>query len=288
MGRVLITGASGLLGRALMQEFQGAAGWEVLGLAYSRAGGSLKKVDLRDQAAVRETVQEFKPNILIHSAAQRRPDVVEKDEEATSALNVEATRTVAQAARTDYVFDGKSPPHKVTDPPNPLNKYGISKLAGEKVALEVAKDGAVLRVPILYGPVEAIDESAVTVLFGAVQNTEKTAKMSDYERRYPTHVDDIAAVCRQLAEKRLQDPSLHGVFHWSGDEEMTKYTMSIAMAEVFSLPSSHLVPDKEPSGGAPRPYNAQLDVSRLTDLGIGKTRPFRESIKEVLQPFLKK
>ncbi|CAH1268493.1 MAT2B [Branchiostoma lanceolatum] len=214
MGRVLITGASGLLGRALMQEFQGATGWEVLGLAYSRAGGRLKKVDLRDQAAVRETVQEFKPDVLIHSAAQRRPDVVEKDEEATSALNVEATRTVAQAAvdvgaflvyiSTDYVFDGKSSPHKVTDSPNPLNKYGVSKLAGEKTALEVAKDGAVLRVPILYGPIEAIDESAVTVLFGAVQNLGQTAKMSDYERRYPTHVGDVAAVCRQLAEKRLQ------------------------------------------------------------------------------------
>ncbi|CAH1268492.1 MAT2B [Branchiostoma lanceolatum] len=298
MGRVLITGASGLLGRALMQEFQGATGWEVLGLAYSRAGGRLKKVDLRDQAAVRETVQEFKPDVLIHSAAQRRPDVVEKDEEATSALNVEATRTVAQAAvdvgaflvyiSTDYVFDGKSSPHKVTDSPNPLNKYGVSKLAGEKTALEVAKDGAVLRVPILYGPIEAIDESAVTVLFGAVQNLGQTAKMSDYERRYPTHVGDVAAVCRQLAEKRLQDPSLHGVFHWSGDEEMTKYTMAVAMAEVFNLPSSHLVADKEPSGGAPRPYDAHLDVSRLRDLGIGKTRPFRESIKEVLQPFLKK
>lgn len=64
-------------------------------------------------------------------------------------------------------------------------------------------DNSVLRVPILYGKVENLDESAVTVLFKKVQDTSQKCMMSDYERRCPTYCDDIAIVIRQLAEKRL-------------------------------------------------------------------------------------
>lgn len=62
----------------------------------------------------------------------------------------------------------------------------------------------VLRVPILYGYIEDLEESAVTVLFDKVKNTAATCVMSDYERRYPTHCDDVAVVLQQLAEKRIK------------------------------------------------------------------------------------
>ena len=58
--RVLITGASGMLGRALYREFRRSGDWEVLGLAFSRAGGELKPVDLKDRDAVNNVVVEFK------------------------------------------------------------------------------------------------------------------------------------------------------------------------------------------------------------------------------------
>ena len=171
--KVLVTGASGLLGRAILKEFtQCGDVWEVLGLAYSRAKGNLKKVDLRNKDEVESVIEEFKPSLVIHSAAERRPDIVEKSEEETKMLNVTATRTIAEASAkadafflyisTDYVFDGTSPPYKPTDKPNPLNKYGQSKLDGENVTLEFLPRSGVLRVPILYGPVEYIHESAVT------------------------------------------------------------------------------------------------------------------------------
>ena len=61
--RVLITGASGLLGRALYREFKREGNWEVLGLAFSRAGGELKAVDLKDKDAVSQVVQEFQVSL---------------------------------------------------------------------------------------------------------------------------------------------------------------------------------------------------------------------------------
>ena len=171
--KVLITGASGLLGRALLKEFtRFSDSWETLGLAFSRAGGDLRRVDLKNKDEVNTVVEEFQPNLIIHSAAERRPDVVEKNEDETTKLNVTATRIIAEAATkanafmlyisTDYVFDGTSPPYKTTDKPNPLNRYGQSKLDGENATLEFLPRCGVLRVPILYGPVEHLHESAVT------------------------------------------------------------------------------------------------------------------------------
>ena len=63
---------------------------------------------------------------------------------------------------TDYVFDGTSAPYKATDIPNPLNLYGKTKLQGEFSTLENCPNSGILRVPILYGEVEYIKESAVT------------------------------------------------------------------------------------------------------------------------------
>ena len=179
--RVLITGASGLLGRAILKEFSKENKWEVLGLAYSRSTGSLKKVNLLDFEETKRVIREFRPHILIHSAAERRPDVVENDEDTCLKMNVGVTKTLASTINelntdlevpehfmlyisTDYVFDGKSPPYQPSDEPNPLNKYGKSKLAGEK-AMEICHaNGGILRVPVLYGSVEYLKESAVTGL----------------------------------------------------------------------------------------------------------------------------
>lgn len=65
-------------------------------------------------------------------------------------------------------------------------------------------DNAVLRVPVLYGSIEALNESAVTCLFAKVKDTSTKAAMDDKQTRFPTHCDDVAFVIRQLSEKQLQ------------------------------------------------------------------------------------
>ncbi|XP_057312375.1 methionine adenosyltransferase 2 subunit beta-like [Hydractinia symbiolongicarpus] len=170
--KVLITGASGLLGRAIKTEFEKVSDWKILGLGFTRLDGGLKKVDLQNDEEVIQLIDEFKPDVLIHSAAERRPDFVANHEKETEQLNVKATETLAKHVNkyggfmlyisTDYVFDGTSPPYKVSDATNPLNKYGMSKLQGERETLLHCKYSGVLRVPILYGPLKYVDESAVT------------------------------------------------------------------------------------------------------------------------------
>jgi S-adenosylmethionine synthetase len=63
--RVLVTGASGLLGRAIYKEFLSYTSWETLGLAFSRAKGNLKKLDITDESQVKEVINTFKVCFLI-------------------------------------------------------------------------------------------------------------------------------------------------------------------------------------------------------------------------------
>ncbi|CAG8769145.1 4470_t:CDS:2, partial [Acaulospora morrowiae] len=166
---------------------------------------------------------------IVHTAAERRPDVVEKNREVAFELNVNVPEHLATLSKihnfsliyisTDYVFDGKNPPYGVDDKPNPLNSYGETKYRGELAVQNVSPKAIILRVPILYGEVEYPDESAVNVLVESVKNSSKTIEMDHYAIRYPTNVQDVARVIRDILEKPNFPNS--GVFHFSANENLT-------------------------------------------------------------------
>uniref|UniRef100_A0A2K5JH67 Methionine adenosyltransferase 2 subunit beta n=1 Tax=Colobus angolensis palliatus TaxID=336983 RepID=A0A2K5JH67_COLAP len=277
--RVLVTGATGLLGRAQNN-------WHAVGCGFRRARPKFEQVNLLDSNAVHHIIDDFQPHVIVHCAAERRPDVVENQPDAASQLNVDASGNLAkEAAAVGAFLIYISSDYE--DIPAPLNLYGKTKLDGEKAVLENTLGAAVLRIPILYGEVEKLEECAVTVVFHKVQFSNKSANMDHWQQRFLTHVKEVATVCRQLAEKTMLDPSIKGTFHWSGNEQMIKYEMACAIADVFNLPSSHLRPITDsPVLGAQHPRNAQLDCSKLQTLGIGQRTPFRTGIKESLWPFL--
>eukprot|EP00794_Sanderia_malayensis_P007281 gene7281-8092_t len=295
--RAIITGASGLLGRAIIKHFQANGDWEVLGLAYSRAenNSNLKKVDLRNEQEVMSTIKSFEPSFIVHAAAERRPDFVEKQEGETAKLNVDATCYLAKAAAdakaymlyisTDYVFDGTNPPYKPYDKPNPLNKYGQSKLDGENVTIKHCPTSGVLRVPVLYGPVEHLHESVITGLYDLIKS-ENSCKVSNFEQRYPTSVDDIAVVCLQMAEKHIEGVDLNGIWHWRSNDKLTKYEMIKKIGQIFGVSIEHIQAENEPSPGAKRPYDCEFDCSDLEKLGIGQRTSFENGVKPCLDPFL--
>lgn len=83
----------------------------------------------------------------------------------------------------------------------------------------------------------------------------------------------------------LQDPTLKSIFHWCGSESLTKFEMTKIIAEVFSVPYTHISADNEPSTGAPRPKNTQLNCEKLKALGIGQHTPFHEGVKRSFKRF---
>jgi dTDP-4-dehydrorhamnose reductase len=146
MFKVAVIGASGLLGRALVDELTQQAGWQVVATAFSRPGPNTVALDIRDAQAVEQFIEREAPDALVIAAAERRPDVCEHDPALARALNVDAVRTLAATAQrrgawtlsisTDYVFDGTHPPYQHDSVPAPLNAYGRSKLEGERALTE--------------------------------------------------------------------------------------------------------------------------------------------------------
>uniref|UniRef100_A0A3B4AKV6 Methionine adenosyltransferase 2 subunit beta n=1 Tax=Periophthalmus magnuspinnatus TaxID=409849 RepID=A0A3B4AKV6_9GOBI len=291
-GRVLVTGATGLLGRSMCRQLRDD-GWSVIAAGFSRALPGTLRCDLTCEEQVHRMVQQQKPDVIVHCAAERRPDIVERASDSALNLNVHATAVLAKEAAflvyisTDYVFDGRNPPYGEDDAPNPLNLYGRSKMEGEREAQRHCIDCVVLRVPVLFGEVERLEESAVTVLWGSVLDSAQTCSLDHTQQRFPTEVRDVARVCSNICSRRRQDRSVRGVFHFSAQEQMTKYEMAKAIADAFQLPSDHIIPLTEPAPGlTTRPQNVRLACSRLELLDLAvEPRPFRAAILDCLWPF---
>lgn len=296
---ILITGATGLLGRPLLRACVSLREWRVTGTAFRRIGPGLERLDLSQTDAIPGFLDRLAPDIIIHTAAERRPDVSERDRAGTQRLNVGSTAAIAQWAASrgafviyissDYVFDGAHPPYRPGDATHPLNAYGQSKLDGERAVLRAGCDAAVLRVPLLYGDVERLDESSVTVLADALMKAAPGQRiaMEHWATRYPTHTADVADVLARMTAYRLAHPGFSGIFHWSGDEAMTKYDMARLFAPLVGADPACLVPDPAPPAGAPRPRDAHLDTSDLERLGIGRRTAFAAAIPAILAPHLR-
>ncbi|CAG9222965.1 dTDP-4-dehydrorhamnose reductase [Paraburkholderia caribensis] len=301
MLKVAVIGASGLLGRAIVGELTRQPDWRVVQTTFSRPFGQSVTLDIRDAGAVAQFVDRERPDALVIAAAERRPDVCEHDPALARALNVDAVRAIASAARrhgawvlsisTDYVFDGTQPPYRYDATPSPINAYGRSKLEGEQALAESTDFGCVLRLPLLFGPIVDWQESAVTSLVPAIAASARTASsegkaavMDAWAIRYPTYTPDVAVVVHQLLEWHARDEAVCGTVQWSGDEPMTKYDIAQRLASALQI-DAQLTPQHTPTDATPRPHNCHLDSTRLETLGIGRRTPFDTAIRDVLAQF---
>ncbi len=288
MTKVLITGATGLLGRTLYTSFKGA-GFEVVGCGFSRAEPPLIRLDLTNPNDINNCLTQYSPDIVIHAAAERKPDICENNHDVTLAINVSASENLAKLCAnknirlffisTDYVFDGKTPPYSESATTHPVNFYGRSKQLAEQAILAVSGQHTIIRVPVLYGQVTTLSESAITVIAEQLKQNP-IAKQDNWAIRYPTHIEDIALTLIDLA--KLSQTQTNGVFHISGNQAFTKYQMALIMAEHLGLDSKAIAPLNEPSQSASRPHNCALADTRLKKLGIDHQRDFETAIKSLI------
>lgn len=282
MKKCLVTGASGQLGREIVRSLSG--GWDVVGLSHQDA--SCRKVDLRDQDALKALLTELRPDVVVHSAAYRDPDFCETNPDEVARLNVEPVRMMCEglppAAKlvfisSDYVFDGDHAPYAETDVTCPVNVYGQSKVDGEALALG-RENTLVLRIPLLIGASPTLDQSGfiaqarAAVLCGEAQELDAVAP------RFPTWTRDVAEALRFLLERNAM-----GVTHYSSLREGTRYTWTREIAEVMGVAAGHITPSPGVvPRGARRPANSQLDTALIQKMGFGRFTDFKDVVRQVL------
>jgi dTDP-4-dehydrorhamnose reductase len=252
--RVLITGANGLLGQALVRRLSRHPEFDVLATARDDAlrckGASCgyTPLDVTAPDAVANVFEDFAPNVVINCAAMS--DVAECDENRNEAwaVNARAVKRLAKHCRetrarlvqvsTDFVFNGKRGPYDEDARPDPVNYYGRTKLAAENAVREAGRDNwAIVRTVLLYGTGHTLNRSNVVLWMIDELSAGNQVHIVDDQYRTPTYVDDLAA-----GIERLVDRDKTGIYHISGRELVSIYELACTVAEVFDLDASLIEP----------------------------------------------
>lgn len=266
--RILLTGASGLVGGCFLRELSSAH--EVVGTCCKHRGDGLLPLDITDRDAVAKVIREGGFSHIISNAAIRSPDDCLDDPEEAYRVNGVAVEHLAASARdagamlvqisTDYVFDGDAAPYREEDMPRPVNVYGRSKVAGEYAARTVAKH-LIVRIPIqwrmdLTDPRNAATEVATWLHAGEQRSLDAETV------RYYTNSEDVARAVRFLLENEVT-----GVIHLSAQERSTKADFAKKLCAHLGLDPAQVVDAPPPTTGDVRPHNSHLDTSRYESMG---------------------
>src|SRR5947209_4686260 len=280
--RILITGAGGMVGRALADHCR-ARGDEVA--AFDRAG-----LDITDEVAVREAFGRARPDAAINCAAWTDVDGCELDPQRAFLVNSKGVELLATAARlagasfvtvsTDYVFDGRKPEGFYTqrDDPHPLSAYGASKLEGERRAHIASARTSVVRSGWIFGPG---GKNFLATVVARARRGERLKAISD-SYGTPTYAPDLAARLRELAELDLP-----GVYHVVNGGEGTSYegfaraASEAAGATGVEIESILMDSLKRP---APRPRNSRMRCLLSDGLGLPPLRDWRAALGELPAP----
>jgi dTDP-4-dehydrorhamnose reductase len=264
--KILITGAQGQLGRALVKE-AGLRGWEVLAT-------DLGELDITDPAGVLAFMGREAPELVVNAAAATRVDYLEAAPDLAVAVNALGPRNLAMACRklgaklvhisTDYVFDGTKPgPYLEWDAPRPLSVYGLSKLLGEIYVREQCPDHFIVRTAWLYG---LPGPNFVTVILAKGRNyaPEQEFKVVNDQRGTPTSTLALAPQLLALAET-----SAFGTYHATCNGETTWYDFArLILAKAgLAVPVRPCTTAEYPRPAA-RPGNSVLENRFLRLAGL--------------------
>jgi dTDP-4-dehydrorhamnose reductase len=284
--KLLITGASGLLGTKLC-EIALRKNHEVYS-AYSQHRplyGTPVKLDILDLKAEQQILDKIKPQGVVHAAALTDVDKCEMEKELAWKTNVEATTNLVRLCKehdaylvyvsTDYVFDGEKGRYKEMDDPAPINHYGLTKLKGEE-AVQALNKYCIARGSVIYGSTPATGKTNFALwLLDKLRKKEEVKIITD-QWNSPTLNVSMAEMILQILEKRV-----NGIFHLAGATRLSRYEFAEHLAETFNLDPKYIKPvqSEHIKWIAKRPKDSSLDVSKAKRTLAIKPLEIREALE---------
>ena len=250
--RILVTGSNGLLGQKLTKVLQEDENVFLIATARGKSAlpidrGVFHSMDISDPQNVEAVVRLTEPDVIINTAAMTQVDDCETQRDACWKANVTAVENLVRCCAsldihlvhvsTDFIFDGTRGPLDENEKPSPVNFYGESKLAAEKVIRESSISWAILRTVLVFGITNDMSRSNIVLWVKNSLQHNKTIQVVNDQWRTPTLAEDLAQGCYLAAKKRAK-----GIYNISGKDFLSPYEIAVKTAEFFKLDKSLIKP----------------------------------------------
>jgi dTDP-4-dehydrorhamnose reductase len=273
--KVLITGSKGFLGSYFVKEFEEE---EVIPITH-------QDMNIEDKDTIDKIIK-IKPDLVIHPAAIRSPDICEEDKERAWKVNAIGTKNLAIACSlldipfiyisTDYVFSGdKDTPYTEFDNPNPINTYGKTKFYGEIFTKEFCKKHFIIRTSYVFGE---YGNNALTQIYNSLKEV-KEIRLSNFHFASCTYAKDLVRKVKELSYTYL-----YGTYHIVNKGIITRYDFACKVAEIAGFSKDRIIPLNPENFTAPakRPLysvlrNYMLELYNMDDMPF-----YEESLKRAI------
>ncbi len=306
--KVWLTGGTGFVGSNIVDAAL-QRGAEVMTTVHSYvppdgAPYHTERLDMRNSKAVGDSIRRFDPDVVIHCGILNDWDAMYSDRSAAWESYVTATGVAADAAvdtgasfvvvSTDWVFDGTQGGADESTPPNPVNLYGVLKLASEITAVE--RGGAVARISGVNGIHRArptaprFQDPGFGYFVASLVDTLKVGAPFTVWEADNINMIATPSLASESAEMILDigERPLDGILHCCGADAVTRRDLAQMVCDVFDLDASRLLFGPPPDGvipSAPIPYDTSIKAPRTSDLLGREPTPLRELLQRFREEY---
>jgi dTDP-4-dehydrorhamnose reductase len=281
MKKILITGANGQLGSELrkVSEKENQYLWIFT---------DWQELDLCDLNHLEEKIAVINPNIIINCAAHTAVDKAETEVELSDVLNHQAVAIMAQWSyanncklihvSTDYVFDGNSAVALTeTAQTNPINVYGVTKLAGEKACMHVNPNAIIIRTSWVYS---SFGNNFVKTMSRLMQERDSLNVVND-QVGSPTYAADLAQAIMTILNHAIWQS---GIYNFSNEGEISWYEFALAIQEISGFDCKVAgIPASNYPTPARRPAYSLLDKSKIKKTFGVEVPDYKESLRKCIE-----
>ncbi|MCK5233725.1 MAG: SDR family oxidoreductase [Candidatus Aenigmarchaeota archaeon] len=269
--RIIVVGASGLIGNIAFKEFSMDPAYDVFGTYFSQNTEGLLHLDMMDKKEVGEVMSEINPDIIFHPAANANAEYCESHPVETRKTNVDGSRNLIEAAKetgaklvffsSDYVFDGLDGPYSEEDAPNPINEYGRQKLEIENLIRNALSNYLIIRTTVVYG----WELKGKNFVIQVIRNLSNNLKMNVANDQFgsPTYANNMVQIVKELVGLNKT-----GLYNVVGRDVMDRYSFAKKVTGVFGLNADLIAPTTTDKLGqkAKRPMKAGMKTTKVQNV----------------------
>lgn len=280
MKKILITGANGQLGSELRKLSEQESQYKWVFTDY-------QELDLCDLERLAASISKINPQLIINCAAHTAVDKAETEVALSDVLNHQAVAIMAQWSHanscklihvsTDYVFDGTSATALTeTAATDPINVYGVTKLAGEKACLRYNPDAIIIRTSWVYS---SFGNNFVKTMSRLMQERDSLNVVND-QIGSPTYAADLAQAIVTIMK---HDTWQSGIYNFSNEGEISWYEFALAIQEIGGFDCMlGGIPASDYPTPAKRPAYSLLDKTKIKAAFGVEVTDYKESLRKCM------